>query len=197
MGNFIMRKELGDAVANLSRRDFLKKSSGIAAGAATAGVVPKLLRKFAAEEKPIAKEAADVITQTAKEAPKYKYNSLKDYLDDVQMWAKEDFKAADLSGQGARYSKDEFMRKQLLKDEELYNQAKQNAKQGLEPAPYEVIFDKNGKAVTTEWADAFSPQAKQEMKAWKEYANSIGEHWADPNVINYYRTPNGWDLELK
>lgn len=174
MGNFTFRKALEDAVPSISRRDFLKKSGGIAAGAATAGVVPKLLRKFAAEEKPI----ADAVAQTAKEAPKYKYNSLKEYLDDVQMWAKEDFKAADLSGQGARYSKDEFAKRTLLQDELAYNEAKRNLSSLNPKKDYATGLPPQSQV---DLLDSFSPQAKKDMKFYKEdiAKRKPGEHWAD------------------
>lgn len=187
MGNFTFRKALEDAVPSISRRDFLKKSGGIAAGAATAGVVPKLLRKFAAEEKPIAKEAADVVTQAAKEAPKYKYNSLKEYLDDVQMWAKEDFKAADLSGQGARYSKDEFAKRILLQDENIYSNAKEMVNLNPNFAKETDLGIRSQKLQDS--LNAFSPQAKKEMSAWKEMR---GRGWE--NIDDFSRESIGRGL---
>jgi hypothetical protein len=161
MGNFVMRKELSDAVTNLSRRDFLKKSAGIAGGSAAASIPgSKLLQKFAPEERALAKEAA------IESAPKYKYNSLKEYLDDVQMWAKEDFQAAELSGQGARYSKDEFAKRILLQDEAKYRSAKDMFKPGgtRDPAVYNIP---EGYKSVYKSLDDFSPQAKKEMKEFK------------------------------
>lgn len=182
MGNFAFRKALEDAVPSMSRRDFLKKSGGIAAGAATAGVVPKLLRKFAAEEKPI----ADAVAQTAKEAPKYKYNSLKEYLDDAQMWAKEDFKAAELSRRGARYSKDEFFKRQLLNDELAYKTAKENL---ARPNPRKDFKTGLPPQSQVDRMNAFSPQAKKEMSAWKEMR---GRGWE--NIDEYSRGEIGRGL---
>jgi hypothetical protein len=119
---FMLRSQMKEAIeeiTNMSRRSFMKKSAGLAAGSTVgAGVTAKLLRKFAPEERAAVKQA------TVEAAPKYKYNSLKEYLDDARMWAKEDFKAADLSGQGARYSKEGFLKRQLLDDETLYREAK-------------------------------------------------------------------------
>lgn len=190
MGNFVFRKALEDAVPSMSRRGFLQKSGGIAAGAATAGVVPKLLRKFAAEEKPI----ADAVAQTAKEAPKYKYNSLQEYLDDVNMWAKEDFKAADLSGQGSRYSRNDFAKRQLEHDESMYNSLK-----GVTPESFKGGYTKSGhtKDEVDVVLNAFSPQAKQEMKDYKDTVKMFPEigakgenygrmDWHDPELMQSY-----------
>jgi len=173
MGNFVIQKKLEEAATNLSRREFMKKSAGLAGGTAAASVPgAKLLQKFAPEERAIAKEAV------VEAAPKYKYNSLKEYLDDVQMWAKEDYKAADLSGQGARYSKDEFARRQLLNDEALYKEAKAADMDSLVRQQKFPDYEKYKRSL-----DSFSPQAKQEMKALKELH---GDDWVSYRPDSYY-----------
>jgi len=178
MGNFVLRKGLQDAVeggTDMSRREFMKKSAGLAGGTAAASIPgSKLLQKFAPEERAVAKQAA------VETAPKYKYNSLKEYLDDAQMWAKEDFKAADLSGQGARYSRDEFLKRRLLDDEETYNAIK-----GM---------PEDSSPVGVRWEDiqreqnALSPQAKKEMKDYKNRTQSFfgGKEWSDPDLLRGY-----------
>lgn len=192
-------------IQSQSRRDFMKKSGGIAAGTAAASIPgAKLLQKFAPEERTLAKEA-NVAKQTAVEAaPKYKYNSLKEYLDDAKMWAKEDFKAADLSGQGARYSKDEFLKRQLLADEAKYNAASKNGKQkwttdestGIprtrnsyttikaEDGTEHIYDTVSGRILNPveDHLNSFSPQAKKEMKEFKELSGKTygqPERWPE------------------
>ena len=209
MGNFAFRKALEDAVPSMSRRDFLKKSGGIAAGAATAGVVPKLLRKFAAEEKPIAKEAADVVTQAAKEAPKYKYNSLKEYLDDVTDYSHDvgherAYESMMESGYNNHPGADRYMddfidnfdfskiqRERLLNDEALYREAKTADMDSLIRQQKFPDYEQYQRSL-----NAFSPQAKQEMKAFKEYTRhpdyiSGDPHaWTDPELqYNFLNAP--------
>ena len=193
MGNFAFRKALEDAVPSMSRRDFLKKSGGIAAGAATAGVVPKLLRKFAAEEKPIAKEAADVVTQAAKEAPKYKYNSLKEYLDDVETQAFSKFDEPHTAGWDI--GPNDLMRERLLQDEAKYSSAKNRLRPEYKKNS-NTMFDDIDPGSDQRLLDAFSPQAKKEMKAFKEYTRhpdyiSGDPHaWTDPELqYNFLNAP--------
>lgn len=186
MGNFVLRKGLQDAVeggTDMSRREFIKKSAGLAGGTAAASIPgSKLLQKFAPEERAIAKEVA------VEAAPKYKYNSLKEYLDDAQMWAKEDFKAADLSGQGARYSKDEFLKRQLLADETAYNEAKRNLSSLNPKKDFNTGLPPQSQV---DLLDSFSPQAKKEMKSLKEtldfYRDLSGDYkssWAEGLINN-------------
>lgn len=195
MGNFAFRKALEDAVPSMSRRDFLKKSGGIAAGAATAGVVPKLLRKFAAEEKPI----ADAVAQTAKETPKYKYNSLKEYLDDVTDYSHDvgherAYESMMESGYNNHPGADRYMdnfiddfdfskiqRERFLNDEALYKEAKDlySGTTNTEDLAYKQI------------KDSFSPQAKQEMKALKSLQGNDWVHEIQSPEFRYYLDNSG------
>lgn len=177
---FMLRKQMKEAVDELpsmSRRDFMKKSAGLAAGSTVgAGVTAKLLRKFAPEERAIAKEVA------VEAAPKYKYNSLKEYLDDVSTRAEGDILMSGNKWDDSLWQKD--MKERLLQDEARYLEAKD-----IGGREYQAI------------REAFSPQAKKEMKALKEYADgmntgryprpedtSIYQHleWADPKSIETF-----------
>lgn len=200
LSNFTMRKELGDTLTNLSRRDFLKKSAGLAGGTAAASIPgAKLLQKFAPEERAIAKE---VVTEAA---PKYKYNSLKEYLDDVIDYSHDigherAYESAMEHGYNNHPGADRYMddfvdnfdfskiqRERLLADETAYKEAKRNLSSlspkkdpttGLPPQSQRDLID------------SFSPQAKQEMKDLKETINFYrgladdSGTWADAYLRN-------------
>jgi hypothetical protein len=192
MGNFALRKELGEAVTNLSRREFMKKSAGIAGGTAAASIPgAKLLQKFAPEERALAKEA--VVEST----PKYKYNSLKEYLDDVQGSVKE---KADMAfphtGKDA-WTPREYenalnsdFRRRLLDDEAAYNKNRNLMEQvNASKLPKETVFydPAAGRSTTfremEQHVNAFSPQAKQEMKDWKNFTSTYrqADDWSRPD----------------
>lgn len=193
MGNFAFRKALEDAVPSMSRRDFLKKSGGIAAGAATAGVVPKLLRKFAAEEKPI----ADAVAQTAKETPKYKYNSLKEYLDDVKTQAFSKFNEPHTANWDIKPN--DLIKERLLQDETEHKTAKFFYKDNLkDPTTGKWINPYNGQPHGEEFlqnirntTDDFSPQAKKEMGALKSLHGDDWTHQAQTSEFRHYLDNSG------
>jgi hypothetical protein len=177
VNNFHLQKKLAEAATSLSRREFLKRSAGIAGGTAAASVPgAKLLQKFAPEERALAKEANAAKQAAVEAAPKYKYNSLKEYLDDVQMWAKEDFKEGmSKAGIGGNFrGREDYLKQRLLQDEDLYKQAKEiqgeyhsrpgyyERDHGWSPATKEDVIARRSTL------DSFSPQAKKEMKNWKE-----------------------------
>ena len=183
MGNFVLRKSLEDALPSMSRREFMKKSAGLAGGTAAASIPgAKLLQKFAPEERTIAKEAA------IEAAPKHKYNSLKEYLDDVSTKAEGDILMSGHPWSDSRHTEDIIWR--LKNDEIVYN----NAKRGKELG--DVL--PNDKYTLNE----FSPRAKQEMKEFKSLTKQIdtdytGTHdwteWAIKNMEN----PTSISTELK
>lgn len=211
MGNFTMRKELGDAVANLSRRDFLKKSAGLAGGTAAASIPgAKLLQKFAPEERAIAKEAVTEAT------PKYKYNSLKEYLDDVTDYSHDigherAYESAMEHGYNNHPEADRYMddfvdnfdfskiqKERLLRDEEAYNTAKFFYKDNLkDPTTGKWIDPFTGKPHSEEFLrnirntiEDFSPQAKKEMNLWK---NLHGDDWHSTDIHKWeqFKDPDG------
>ena len=127
------------------------------------------------------------------------------------MWAKEDFKAADLSGQGARYSKDEFLKRQLLADEAKYNAASKNGKQkwttdestGIprtrnsyttikaEDGTEHIYDTVSGRILNPveDHLNSFSPQAKKEMKDFKELSGKTygqPERWPE-YLMDHFR----------
>lgn len=148
---------------NMSRRDFMKKSAGIAGGTAALGIPgAKLLRKFAPEERQIAKEVA------VEAAPKYKYNSLKEYLDDVTARAEDRATVArDQYGSGniSESFQSDMVKNQLLADEMKYSNAKQGQKYG------DIVKGDE------EALNAFSPQAKKEMKILKDKSISLDRQY--------------------
>lgn len=205
MGNFVLRKGLQDAVeggTDLSRREFMKKSAGLAGGTAAASIPgSKLLQKFAPEERAVAKQAA------VETAPKYKYNSLKEYLDDVTDYSHDvgherAYESAMENGYNNHPGADRYMdnfidnfdfskiqRERLLEDEQLYNHYKQNPE--IDPfsgRPHhpQVIQDRVERSL-----NAFSPQAKQEMKALKSLQGNDWVHEIQSPEFRYYLDNSG------
>lgn len=191
MGNFVLRKSLEDALPSMSRREFMKKSAGLAGGTAAASIPgTKLLQKFAPEEKAIAKEVA------VEAAPKYKYNSLEEYLDDVE--SKVYSRYDDAEPMSAMSNRDQI-RERLLQDEQAYKTAKDNL---ARPNPKKDFNTGLPPKSQVDQMNAFSPQAKQEMKEFKSLTKQIdtdytGTHdwteWAIKNMKN----PTSISTELK
>lgn len=180
MTPFMLRKQIEDVATNMSRREFMKKSAGIAGGTAAASIPgAKLLQKFAPEERAVVKQAA------VEAAPKYKYNSLKEYLDDVdgntriQMYDDFDPPTAGYHAEedipGALRDWDEGfktrMKERLLQDELAYKTAKDNL---TRPNPKKDFNTGLPPQSQVDLLESFSPQAKEEMKAWKELS---GNEW--------------------
>lgn len=204
-----LRKTMEDAVTNMSRREFMKKSAGIVGGTAAASIPgAKLLQKFAPEEKQLAKEATakQVVAETA---PKYKYNTLKEYLDDVETSAMSKFD--DPRSGGWDVSTQDLMRERLLQDEKAYTYLKEMQKGprgtkdpkemahrayfddapdlfesgevvyrngAYHPKSYDDLptttrryIDESAKSIENRM-NMFSPQAKKEMKEYKDFASS-------------------------
>lgn len=187
-----------------TRREFLKKSAAIGGVAGGASLVPGAIRKIAKIADGTVDNVADNVATTA--VKNHKYNTLQEYLDDVYSSAEdiayeENYIRAMEEGYGNTPDFDKYMdflrdegisfnraaRQKLLDDEKMYKQAKQNVKDGLEPPPYEVRFNPDGKAETTEWVDVFSPQAKKEMKEYKGFVNQYrGGNWSVIDDITDY-----------
>lgn len=152
-------------IQSTSRRDFMKKTAGLAAGSTVgAGVTAKLLRKFAPEERTLAKEA-NVAKQAAVEAaPKYKYNSLKEYIDDVEtnIYSKyEEPWFDEVNDLTARQQ----VQQRLLQDEQWYTKSKQELSKTPKDSP---MYD-----VVESHTNMFSPQAKKEMKELKTLSQDL------------------------
>lgn len=131
---------------NLSRRDFLKGSAAVAGGAALGGLLK------------LGKHSTDnVAAKVAKEAPKrYKYNSLKEYSDGVNNYVNTNID--NLSGYGD--TKEQIMKEILLGDEQLYTSMKAGEAHGFDNQQIKEILNE------------FSPQAKAEMKEFKNLYRS-------------------------
>jgi len=153
--------KLIDGATNLSRRDFLKKTAALGGTAALGAAGLGSLRTVG---KNTAEEAAKNTAKEVATAPQtYRFNSLQEYSDYLDDLAK---RAADYD---MIYIPDNYKRRFLLEDERAYNAAKEAAKNPnkLPPGPMEVNID-TGQRV--DYLNAFSPQAKAEMKAFKQKA---------------------------
>lgn len=162
------KEAAANPIQSESRRSFLKKSAGIAGGTAAMSIPgAKLLRKFAPEERAVAKQAA------VETAPKYKYNSLKEYLDDVETQAFSKFDEPHTAGWDIEPK--DLMKERLLLDEAEHKAAKFFYKDNLKDPttgkwinpydgqPHSEEFLKNIRNTTND----FSPQAKKEMSDFK------------------------------
>lgn len=188
-----------DAVSSIpvDRRTFLKGAA--AAGAAAS--IPTMLRKFGKEGGETAAKAAEhTVDNIATNAPKYKYNSLKEYLDDVTDYSHDvgherAYESMMESGYNNHPGADRYMddfidnfdfskiqRERLLNDEAEHKAAKFFYKDNLKDPqtgkwinpydgqPHSEEFLKNIRNTTND----FSPQARKEMKAVKEF---YPENW--------------------
>lgn len=121
----------------VTRREFMKDSALVSGGVAAASIPgAKLLQKFIPEEK-VAKKLA-----TTETVPKYEYNSLQEYLDDMIRFAEEDQRAGELSF-GPQFTKERRLRDRLLKDEREYNYLKEisNGTKNPKEIAYRIYFD--------------------------------------------------------
>lgn len=162
---------------NLSRRKFLKGSAAVAGGAALGGLMK--LGKETGEQ--VAKHSTDnVAAKVAKEAPKkYKYNSLKEYSDGVKNYVNTNID--NLSGYGD--TKEQIMKEILLGDEQLYTSMKAGEAHGFDNQQIEEILNE------------FSPQAKAEMKHFKDkvYPDLSYEHASAKYSDSLYNEPLDYD----
>lgn len=125
----------------VTRREFMKNSALVSGGVAAATIPgAKLLQKFIPEEKAAAKVIEKLATTET--APRYEYNSLKDYLDDMIKFAEEDQRAAELRF-GPQFTKEQRLRERLLKDEREYNYLKEisNGVKNPKDIAYRIHFD--------------------------------------------------------
>lgn len=160
-------KEVVDSLMGMKmdRRQFNKTAAASAAGAAVGG---GLLSKFIPKAK-VADKLPEA-TQVAKVADKiesspYKYNTLKEYLDNVDEYVTTNID--NLSGYGD--TKEQIMKEILLCDEYLYTSMKAGQRAG---------FDKQH---TKDVLNEFSPQAKKEMKEFKSLTKQIDTDYANPH----------------
>jgi len=192
----------------VTRREFMKNSALVSGGVAAASIPGvKLLQKFAPEERAIAKEA---VTEAA---PKYKYNSLKEYLDDVTDYSHDigherAYESAMEHGYNNHPGADRYMdnfvdnfdfskiqRERLLADETAYNEAKRNLSSLNPKKDFNTGLPPRSQV---DLLNAFSPQAKKEMKAYKRSIDSwnnagggvykdIGKRdWTDQNYLQRF-----------
>ncbi len=154
----ITKKFMGkDVLENPGRREFAKKAGAIGLGSTALAKAIKYLDELE-KATPIAKEVEDV-APAAKAATKYKYNSLKEYADDLNVRSREGYSST-FPQENTGYL--DNVKAQLAKsDEEAYNLEKAHINSSLIPEdePYTVLHN-------------FSPQAKAEMKAFKEQADN-------------------------
>ncbi len=153
----------------ISRRDLMKKSAIVAGGGAALAAAPSLLRNFAKEAEhtipKVAEHTADnVAVNTAK---KYKYNTLNEYLDSIHNYVKNNFDNLQRYGD----THDDIIKSILREDADFYRYVKNR--------PNELLDIGHTPQFVDETLNAFSPQAKQEMKALKQV---YGNDWYHPNI---------------
>lgn len=153
----------------ISRRDLMKKGAITAGGVGALAATPSLLRNFAKEAEhtipKVVEHSADNVAIN-----KYKYNTLKEYLDEIR-------KEAEITANrhhteyGNEYGSEvpeesinKWMKNYLHGDELNYNVYKNEPKQN-KLAPWMI-----------DHVNAFSPQAKQEMNNLKA---QHGNSWTD------------------
>lgn len=182
---------IAEAMATpMTRRTFNKGLAATGAGVAAGG----LLSKFAKAPE-IAKAA-----ETLAPATKHKYNTLAEYLDDVTKkthsdlldhypWEKQYNNKTGKDEFISRVQEDNFkkyhsdrVQQRLKQDEADYKASKELYGNKI----YEV-YPSSGKE-PLKYEDVFSPQAKEEMKLWK---NLHGDDWhsADLEKWNKFKNP--------
>lgn len=180
-------KKLGGKIVggetSQSRRDFLKGSAAVGAGAALAAkfkLVDDVFKKIP-EEMPVKPD------DTAKVASKYKFNSLKEYNDYLNQEAPKYVNNIDPQNASAWKTKlaneDEALYKKVKEIEELYNKGGTGSESFADYATHS-----NNRHVL----DYFSPQAKAEMKQFKQivdeykWDNAGGKMYDEnPHMYNY------------
>jgi hypothetical protein len=192
-----------DAVSSIpvDRRTFLKGAA--AAGAAAS--IPTMLRKFGKEGGETAAKAAEhTVDNIATNATKYKYNSLKEYLDDVTDYSHDvgherAYESMMESGYNNHPGADRYMdnfiddfdfskiqRERFIRDENIYNNAKEMVNLNPNFAKETDLGIRSQKLQDS--LNAFSPQAKKEMKEYKDFVKQYrpsenGQRWARPDDI--------------
>lgn len=163
----ITKKFMGkDVPKNPGRREFAKKAGAIGLGSTALMKAVKYLDELETAAKPAAKipDGWDKVdgsgyVHATKAVPKYKYNSLKEYTDDLNVRSREGYSTT-FPQENTGYLNN--VKSQLAKsDEEAYNLEKAHINSSLFPEdePYTVLHD-------------FSPQAKAEMKEFKALINN-------------------------
>ena len=151
---------------DLSRRDFLKGSAAVAGGVALGGLLK--LGKETGEQ--VAKHSTDnVASKVAKEAPKkYKYNSLKEYADDLNRRTADEI-APDLN---PMYDQELPHNYNMVNDPKYVDGYSRYIKENLALYNKAKTLIAKDKPINYQEADsfgAFSPQAKAEMKELKRH----------------------------
>ena len=164
-------------------------NKGLAAGAAGVAMGGGLLSKFA--KVPEAAKALETVAPIAEQATKYKYNTLAEYLDDVTTRAE-----GDVLMSGHNYSPElhnDNISYRLKQDEAMYSSAKKRLNPEYKKNS-DTMFDDLDPGKDERILNQFSPQAKKEMKDYKETVNSYfpdveGKSkvdWHDPSLMQSY-----------
>jgi hypothetical protein len=154
---------------SISRRDFMKKGSAVAGAAVIGGGMAKVLGDLSKAP----------VNAPVKAAVKHKFNSLAEYN-----------KYLEHEGMASTAGKQEIARM----DEEIYEQvkaikAKETKGQKLTVKEQEYLDEMGGVL------DEFSPQAKAEMKAFKEQADAINYQRASSKTEEGLYTMTDRDYE--
>ena len=179
----------------VSRRNVLKGAAAAGGLAAT----PALLRNFVKDaEHVVPKAVGHAADNAAVSTFKHKFNSLAEYLDDVSNRGLEDAAthADEINYHMGDRAKEQFikdnhsqwMQYNFKRDEDLYNTSKSIIKDGIEISPDGMYWTPDGRPLYHNFdnLDHFSPQAKKEMNAYKEY---VGNQVRDRKALDYFRDP--------
>jgi len=184
---------------SLSRRDALKKLGAIAGSTAIAGTGVGALRKLSdnvvSDAVHVAPKVADNVA--AASTKNYKFNNLAEYLkyikDEADMTMMDNYDPPsitsyeghpDYAGDVAAWDNNQrkVVQEQLLNDEQLYNSHKAAVAAGKEPPPWSVeINPMTGEYTTIHADEVLSPQAKQEMKAFKTNVQDLHDSYIGNN----------------
>jgi len=194
---------------NLGRREFAKKAGALALGGTALAKAVKYLEDIA----PVAKQADEIpkewgkvetaVGDGAKVASKHKFNSLKEYNDYLNKTAEEEAISINRAmGYNNTAKPHEMASHRNIKselarnDESIYNAAKNYDKYGDAIYDESMKWDPYDQEMFKASKEAFSPQAKAEMKAFKNLNESVAHrHYEEmvekgrQSLGSYYRKP--------
>jgi len=194
-----------DVPKNPGRREFAKKAGAIGLGSTALMKAVKYLEDIA----PVAKhpkgwEVAETsVEDGAKVASKHKFNSLKEYNDYLNKTAEEEAISINRAmGYNNTAKPHEMASHRNIKselarnDESIYNAAKNYDKYGDAIYDESMKWDPYDQEMFKASKEAFSPQAKAEMKAFKNLNESVAHrHYEEmvekgrQSLGSYYRKP--------
>lgn len=195
---------LTGGATDTSRREFMKKAGALAGSAAAAGSGVGLLRKFGDNALvDVAPKVADNVAATA--AKNYKFNTLNDYVNHARMLADENLGtyAREMGGFTDREYENfienglyDELRSIFKQDEVAYGKAKDLFDGGItwtdDLKPYRAVgarelLNEDDLYKQSELLDAFSPQAKLQMKELKDNVANLHSQYGQGSPDDWAR----------